>query len=139
MWWLLHVSLGLLFGLTVGFVLGWQRKLTQPRRYSFLFHTKTLHDGRRIKIHNLIWLLEKAPIEYLPISKIKGADRYHWSFSPVRFLLCDPECPGIVSPENLLLDGRHRYLRRRLRRKSYMAVRRASVAEIEACLVDAKL
>jgi hypothetical protein len=100
-------------------------------------HTKTLPDGRRVDVDRLHQLLETERVERVPMSQIKGAQKLHPSYTRTRLLMCDPDRPGIVDAHNFLLDGRHRYRRRLAMGRRSMPVRRASLQQIEACIIDA--
>jgi hypothetical protein len=94
-----------------------------------VIHTATLLDGRKLDVLRLQSLLEHAPVEYLPLDEIKGASRSPKSgFSRRRYERAEPAVAGIV-------DGRHRYLKRKDAGCRYMPVRFASDEQVNACVV----
>lgn len=101
-------------------------------------HTKTLTDGRRkIDVLRLQRLVAALPVENVPLNRIKGASNSRRKgFNGLRYALCDPGIPGIVDKHMRLLDGRHRYIRRRDAGCEHMPVRVASDEQIEVCIVE---
>ena|SRR5947209_14341045 len=100
-------------------------------------HTATLRDGRKLDVLRLQSLLEHAPVEYLPLDEIKGASRSPKSgFSRRRYARAEPNVAGIVDGRTNLIDGRHRYLKRKDTGCRYMPIRFASDEQIAACVVE---
>jgi hypothetical protein len=101
------------------------------------YHTKTLPDGRVIDINKLQELVKDSPIDFVTLSSIRGCDdTKRTGFSKSRYEKCNPNIAGILSLDNFILDGRHRYFKRLRSGCKYMPVRYATMLQIEICIIS---
>ncbi|MEN3329042.1 MAG: hypothetical protein V7638_3849 [Acidobacteriota bacterium] len=100
-------------------------------------HTTTLPDGRKVDVLQLQSAVAALPVENVPLERISGvSNKPSTGFSGLRYALCDPGIPGIADQNMRLLDGRHRYLRRRDAGCAHMPIRIAPNELIEASLIE---
>jgi hypothetical protein len=99
-------------------------------------HTATLPNGQKIDVLRLQLAVAHLPVDNVPLRQIKGASNSRRSgFNGLRYALCDPGIPGIVDQKMRLLDGRHRYIRRRDAKVKHMPVRVATDEFIKSCII----
>lgn len=103
--------------------------------------TATIEDGKEVDVTKLINRLKSRPVKKLPLDEIYGSAKNGTGppsrssrdgFSKKRYEATDTRHPLIVDKDNILINGRHRWLKLKDRGKTHAKVQRATEKDIEA-------
>lgn len=94
-------------------------------------HTKTLSNGDKVDVVKLVELLKGQATTNVNLTDIRGPTRSKRSgFSQKRYDKVDLDMPGIIDQNNNMIDGRHRYFKRRDQNMSNMDIHVASPEQL---------